>query len=86
MFNKSGYNTKMIPNAVNGTKLQLGQKWPNIIVYMTGSAKLTGRVENESGESVAAEIKVADGPSVKTTRVFNHDGYFFLIMLQLEIK
>ena len=78
ILNKSGYHTMIMPNTMSGTTLQLGQRWPGTIIYMKGRAKLTGRIENESGQGVAAEIKVADGPSVKTTRVFNHDGYFFL--------
>lgn len=78
ILNKSGYYTMMMPNTITGTTLQLGQRWPGTIINLKGRAKLSGRIENESGKGVAAEIKVADGPSVKTTRVFDHDGYFFL--------
>lgn len=76
-LSKPGYATEHFPET--GTNvLQLGQRWPAVEIIMKGEAKLTGTVLDEKGRGVASEIKVGDGPYIKTQRVFKNDGFFFI--------
>ena len=78
-FSKQGYADVYVPAKDKVDSLQLGQRWPKPTeVIMTGNASLMGHVQNEQGQSIISEIKVADGPYIKTKRVFNHDGAFFI--------
>jgi copper chaperone CopZ len=78
-FSKPGYADVYVPAKDKVDSLQLGQRWPKPTeVIMTGNASLMGHVQNEEGKSIVSEIKVADGPYIKTKRVLNHDGAFFI--------
>ncbi len=79
ILSKPGYKTAYFPTNGSYDTVRFGQRWPKPTeILMTGSGAVSGNVKNEKNERIACDIRVADGPYVKTITVFGRDGYFYI--------